>query len=780
MFEDYFNSPAFQQALAKASSQYSSPAMPRYAAGGQVMDDMEFSDYGLGGPMTGAEVVGVELANPMYGGPEQGGSYTGGIGGGSSRTEADRQQAILDVNPYVAPTEDMNLNPITSQRNSGQTGYYFSNELGLPARSGEAGMPGFVPVNPNATYRLVNGGTDGKVVYSGTGEDGLRNVFQQANQLTMDNPKNAYWGVEVLNPDTGQYDRVAENQGPNGLGIIGDIAGIALPIAAAIATGGASLGIQIAAGAAAGGLGGFLSGKDIVKSAIIGGVTAGIGNASGFNDAVGGVIGKAGNALGIGANAAVKEGVKQAAAEGAEQIVVTGLSNALQGAGSGVLQGITSAASNNLGGLTGYRTPAEQFAQQPSSIADPTIPYDGINVIGSELVSGSGSPFAAAVPVPVEAILSGTLNPAQPTPTEQATTEETVAEEPEDIVVTAYRPINAVGGFDPTSVSRETGLPDGSVVAALNGIGDLPMDPTLTELPPEETSGIGDLFTDGVVNRIADLENMPGDIVVTGNRTEPVAINVAPALSLVTETLPALTPDSSLTRPSTLDRVRDAADVVSTATTVIPLVTGAVGGGGSGGGTRTTDTTGLNFTTNPLRPTLTGGGSGGIGGGSGGIGGTANRYPYTPQTYGRAGGDQETEYVFFTRDPVTGAITAAPSASVNPNTIPVVKEGGEISDDMVKHLVDYHKNGGHNGPGKVKGIGSGQEDKIPAYLSDGEYVWSAQDVSDLGDGSNDEGVRRLDEMRKMVRQQAGRKDVKKIAKPQKGIDRMLKAVGGMA
>ena len=82
------------------------------------------------------------------------------------------------------------------------------------------------------------------------------------------------------------------------------------------------------------------------------------------------------------------------------------------------------------------------------------------------------------------------------------------------------------------------------------------------------------------------------------------------------------------------------------------------------------------------------------------------------------------------------------------------------------------------GPGQVKGIGSGQEDKIPAWLSDGEYVWSAQDVADLGDGSTDEGVRRLDRMRKMVRQQAGRKDVKKIAKPQRGIEDMLKAVGG--
>jgi hypothetical protein len=179
----------------------------------------------------------------------------------------------------------------------------------------------------------------------------------------------------------------------------------------------------------------------------------------------------------------------------------------------------------------------------------------------------------------------------------------------------------------------------------------------------------------------------------------------------------------------------------------------------------------LNFTNNPLRPTTPGTGIGGIGG----------RYPYTPTTYGRAGGDQETEYMFFTRDPVTGApmapVTAPAAAPAGP---PGKKEGGEIDDDMVKHLVDYHKNGGHQGPGQVKGIGSGQEDKIPAYLSDGEYVWSAQDVSDLGDGSNREGVRRLDKMRQMVRSQAGRKDVKKIAKPQKGIDRMLKAVGGMA
>ena len=132
-------------------------------------------------------------------------------------------------------------------------------------------------------------------------------------------------------------------------------------------------------------------------------------------------------------------------------------------------------------------------------------------------------------------------------------------------------------------------------------------------------------------------------------------------------------------------------------------------------------------------------------------------------------------------------LVARPTAAVNPDSAeyqagmgvaPGMAEGGEAGDDMISHLISYHKNGGHNGPGRVKGIGSGQEDKIPAWLSDGEYVWSAQDVADLGDGSTDEGVRRLDKMRQMVRKQAGRKDVKKIAKPQQGIDRMLKAVGG--
>ena len=328
-------------------------------------------------------------------------------------------------------------------------------------------MPGFVPVDPNATYRLVEGGKNGNVVYSGAGEEGLRNVFQQANQLTIDNPKKAYWGVEVLDPSTGQFDRVAENKGPNGLGIVGDIAGVALPIAAAIATGGASLGVQIAAGAAAGGLGGFLSGKDILKSALLGGVTAGIGNASGLNEAIGGAVGKAGGALGLGGAAA--SGLANTAGG---DIVVTGLSKALQGAGSGILQGLTSAASNNLGGLTGYKTPAEQYAQQPSSVTDPMAPYDGINVIGGKLASGSGSPFGASFPVPIEAILSGAFSGAQPLPQQQPTTQ-AVEEEPGTIVtgMESYNPaelLAALGGAGALAAATASGAGAGSNV--VNGV----------------------------------------------------------------------------------------------------------------------------------------------------------------------------------------------------------------------------------------------------------------------------------------------------------------------
>jgi hypothetical protein len=55
----------------------------------------------------------------------------------------------------------------------------------------------------------------------------------------------------------------------------------------------------------------------------------------------------------------------------------------------------------------------------------------------------------------------------------------------------------------------------------------------------------------------------------------------------------------------------------------------------------------------------------------------------------------------------------------------------------------------------VRGPGTGRSDSIPAQLSDGEYVLTAEDVALLGDGSNDAGAKRLDEFRQHLRKHKG-------------------------
>ena len=62
-----------------------------------------------------------------------------------------------------------------------------------------------------------------------------------------------------------------------------------------------------------------------------------------------------------------------------------------------------------------------------------------------------------------------------------------------------------------------------------------------------------------------------------------------------------------------------------------------------------------------------------------------------------------------------------------------------------RHFVSGGKNS------YVRGAGTGQDDKIPAMLSDGEYVIDADTVAALGDGSNEAGAKVLDGMREQIR-----------------------------
>jgi len=54
-----------------------------------------------------------------------------------------------------------------------------------------------------------------------------------------------------------------------------------------------------------------------------------------------------------------------------------------------------------------------------------------------------------------------------------------------------------------------------------------------------------------------------------------------------------------------------------------------------------------------------------------------------------------------------------------------------------------------------EGEGSGRDDKIPALLSDGEYVIDAETLALLGDGSPKEGARRMDQFRAKIRKHKG-------------------------
>lgn len=112
--------------------------------------------------------------------------------------------------------------------------------------------------------------------------------------------------------------------------------------------------------------------------------------------------------------------------------------------------------------------------------------------------------------------------------------------------------------------------------------------------------------------------------------------------------------------------------------------------------------------------------------------------------YGQSGG----EHMFF--DPnYLSKITTTP--------VPLASGGMVGSPDLlnaVRELIHgpadkEHKAGGLSS--LVSGAGGGQDDKIDAKLSPGEYVMDADVVSALGDGSSEAGAKKLDKMRQNIR-----------------------------
>jgi hypothetical protein len=92
----------------------------------------------------------------------------------------------------------------------------------------------------------------------------------------------------------------------------------------------------------------------------------------------------------------------------------------------------------------------------------------------------------------------------------------------------------------------------------------------------------------------------------------------------------------------------------------------------------------------------------------------------------------------------SGALSRAGLSMLDSNqTISGFAKGGlaEHNPEFITGATGHH----------VKGEGDGQSDSIPAMLADGEYVFDADTVAALGNGSNDAGARILDKMRENIR-----------------------------
>lgn len=149
-------------------------------------------------------------------------------------------------------------------------------------------------------------------------------------------------------------------------------------------------------------------------------------------------------------------------------------------------------------------------------------------------------------------------------------------------------------------------------------------------------------------------------------------------------------------------------------------------------------------------------GSGGKGGGTapstgGGMGGALPKY-----TYARQQVSPDIDYYTYGTRPEARFFEDKLQLEkpVQPE-LPPAKPPGEDVPMATGGLTGYAK-GGSKSSRYVDGPGSGREDKIPALLSDGEYVIDAETLALLGDGSTKEGARRMDKFRANIRKHKGR------------------------
>jgi hypothetical protein len=506
----------------------------------------------------------------------------------------------------------------------------------------------------------------------------------------------------MVDPTTGRVSVVADANPKKNL--LGKIASVALPVGAAILTGGASIPVKIAAGAAASGLGAAAAGRNPLKGAIIGGLTAGAGG-------LGGELGAAGKLGSIGAKTGTVIGSGLGATAGG---LATGqsLGQALQG-----------------GALSAAGTFAGQ--QAFSGLRDIGVEIPGVNVPknftpGNIVVTPSGG-----VSIPVSTGLGG----GQPKPP--------VAEPDSGDIEGAYD-----GAIDV--------LGNRFVPGALPffGAGIPGLIPEGVPTTPEGEEYQGEITVPGTTPSV-DLGAAAGSVFNAANPADNEIIAEAQRKAREGEALTGTDLDAiigagtgtvqDLTDKGVIEdgevKKRITLEDINKYLRAAGLLSAVIGGGGGGGqGGLGTIPGGFGsgfssvFSGSLPRATLPGAATG-----------------FAPRTADELRPQTAQDWYRYGYGPEQSFFDYVPQGEDNKSqAFTGYYEGGDVS-GPTGGLGMTSESFAVNGPG------TGRSDEIPALLSDGEYVIDAETVALLGDGSSKAGAERLDQFRINLRRDKGRK-----------------------
>ena len=682
----------------------------------------------------------------------------------------DRFSQSMNMENYVEPQRD----PVTGLllNAQGQQGFQFMTDRGRQAGFG-SGNTGFLTADPNAQYRMFDERGKNRIVAEGTGVDALRNIYNTANQFNKEQGKKANWGIERLNPTTGQWERVAENDPAKGTGIVGDIIGGALPLAALAIPGLNVLG-TVALGAGLGGAGAGIAGNNVLKGAVMGGLSAAGGQLLGPALDIGSKATSAAIGTGLGATAgglatgqSLKNSLIGGALAGAGSFAAGELANQLRAPSTGP----TGGGSGGGGGFDASNivvTPTSTVSFTPPPIsgsgsriidkqvaAEPVITNDGMVVTGSRGALGqmtSGAPGLGDIFSPSAFAQTNPIGQEAPPMSEEAppTPEEA-------ITVTGDRITNMAGGTPslgavplvpslpsnlspamPEATPNEIVVTDTKKpsVPSISVTAPLPYTPTVIGTQPADT----------------------GEIVVTDTKKPFDMSAPLPPLSAVPTTAGGDFGNKQVVeeeKKGVLDQLKDrlgnldAADYLRLAGVLLPLLDG---GGGGRRGALSTIPSGMFgrssvFSGSLPRATMPGVSSG-----------------FAPRAPSALGPQTTQDYYRYGYGPSQSFFDYVPQGQPNTSRAFTGYEQAQAREDQGFYLGGMAGGGDMTGMSNnsfaVNGPGTGRSDEIPAMLSDGEYVMDAETVALLGDGSPKAGANRLDQFRINVRKDKGRNLVK--------------------